>query len=88
MNSEFSHPVIGICILVFVISTVVLTLCTSLFDGDLWLILCLLPRLILTALVGCIAALWIRLSWLETQVRFLRDQLYKLEKDSATTSKM
>lgn len=88
MNSEFNHPVIGICILAFVISTVVLTLCTSLFDGDLWLILCLLPSLILAALVGCIAALWIRLSRLEIQVRFLQDQLYRLEKDCATTSKM
>ncbi|MBM6975266.1 hypothetical protein [Intestinimonas butyriciproducens] len=88
MNSEWNHPLIGICILFFVISMVVLPLCVSLSDGNLWLILCLFPSLILTALVGCIAALWMRLRRLETQVRFLQDQLYKLEKDSATTSKM
>ncbi|WP_294513881.1 hypothetical protein [uncultured Intestinimonas sp.] len=88
MNSDWNHPVIGICILVFFVSLLLLTLCTPLLDMDLWLVFRILFSLILAALGGLIAVLWMRLSRLETQVRFLQDQLYRLEKDTATTSKM
>ena len=88
MNSDWNHPVIGICILVFFVSLLLLTLCTPLLDMDLWLSFRILFSLILAALGGLIAVLWMRLSRLETQVRFLQDQLYRLEKDTATTSKM
>lgn len=88
MNSDWNHPVIGICILVFFVSLLLLTLCTPLLDMDLWLAFRILFSLILAALGGLIAVLWMRLSRLETQVRFLQDQLYRLEKDTATTSKM
>ena len=88
MNSDWNHPVIGICILAFFASLLLLTLCVSLSDGNDWFFFCLLPSLILAALGGLITALWMRLRRLETQVRFLRDQLYRLEQDPATTSKM
>ncbi|MGN8969172.1 hypothetical protein [Intestinimonas sp. HCP28S3_D6] len=88
MNSEWNHPVIGICILVFFVSMLLLTLCAPLLDMDLWLAFRVLFSLILAALGGLIAVLWMRLSRLETRVRFLQDQLYRLEKDTATTSKM
>lgn len=88
MNSDWNHPVIGVCILIFVVSMVLLTLCAPLLDIDLWLTFRILFSLVLTALGGLITALWLRLRRLETQVRFLQDQLYKLEQDPATTSKM
>ncbi len=88
MNNDWNHPVIGICILVFFVSMLLLTLCVSLSDGNTWFFLCLLPSLILAALGGLIMALWLRLRRLETQVRFLQDQLYRLGQDPATTSKM
>ena len=88
MNSDWNHPVIGICILVFFASMLLLTLCAPLLDIDLWLTFRILFSLILTALGGLITALWMRLRRLETQVRFLQDQLYRLEQDPATTSKM
>ena len=88
MNSDWNHPVIGICILVFFASMLLLTLCAPLLDIDLWLTFRILFSLILTALGGLITALWMRLRRLETQVRFLQDQLYRLEQDLATTSKM
>ncbi|MCC2258076.1 hypothetical protein AAAT94_07370 [Intestinimonas aquisgranensis] len=81
MNSDWNHPVIGVCILIFVVSMVLLTLCAPLLDIDLWLTFRILFSLILTALGGLITALWMRLRRLETQVRFLQEQLYKLEKD-------
>ncbi len=81
MNSDRNHPVIGVCILIFVVSMVLLTLCAPLLDIDLWLTFRILFSLILTALGGLITALWMRLRRLETQVRFLQEQLYKLEKD-------
>lgn len=81
MNSDWNHPVIGICILIFVVSMVLLTLCAPLLDIDLWLTFRILFSLILTALGGLIAALWMHLRRLEAQVRFLQEQLYKLEKD-------
>ena len=85
MNSDWNHPVIGICILVFFVSMLLLTLCVSLSDGNYWFFLCLLPSLILAALGGLITALWLRLRRLKTQVRFLQDQLYRLEKDASTS---
>lgn len=85
MNNDWNHPVIGICILVFFVSMLLLTLCVSLSDGNTWFFLCLLPSLILAALGGLIMALWLRLRRLETQVRFLQDQLYRLEKDASTS---
>ena len=85
MNSDWNHPVIGICILVFFASLLLLTLCVSLSDGNYWLLLCLLPSLILAALGGLITALWMRLRRLEAQVCFLQDQLYRLEKDASTS---
>ena len=88
MNSDWNHPVIGICILVFFASMLLLTLCTPLLDMDLWCSFRILFSLILAALGGLITALWLRLRRLETQVRFLQDQLYRLEQDPATTSKM
>lgn len=88
MNSDWNHPVIGICILVFFASMLLLTLCTPLLDMDLWFSFRILFSLILAALGGLITALWLRLRRLETQVRFLQDQLYRLEQDPATTSKM
>ena len=81
MNSDWNHPVIGVCNLIFVVSMVLLTLCAPLLDIDLWLTFRILFSLILTALGGLITALWMRLRRLETQVRFLQEQLYKLEKD-------
>lgn len=81
MNSDWNHPVIGVCILIFVVPMVLLTLCAPLLDIDLWLTFRILFSLILTALGGLITALWMRLRRLETQVRFLQEQLYKLEKD-------
>ena len=81
MNSDWNHPVIGVCILIFVVSMVLLTLCAPLLDIDLWLTFRILFSLVLTALGGLITALWMRLKRLETQVRFLQEQLYKLEKD-------
>lgn len=81
MNSDWNPPVIGVCILIFVVSMVLLTLCAPLLDIDLWLTFRILFSLILTALGGLITALWMRLRRLETQVRFLQEQLYKLEKD-------
>ena len=81
MNSDWNHPVIGVCILIFVVSMVLLTLCAPLLDIDLWLTFRIIFSLILTALGGLITALWMRLRRLETQVRFLQEQLYKLEKD-------
>ena len=81
MNSDWNHPVIGGCILIFVVSMVLLTLCAPLLDIDLWLTFRILFSLVLTALGGLITALWMRLRRLETQVRFLQEQLYKLEKD-------
>ena len=81
MNSNWNHPVIGICILVFFASMLLLTLCAPLLDIDLWLTFRILFSLVLTALGGLITALWMRLRRLETQVRFLQEQLYKLEKD-------
>ena len=81
MNCDWNHPVIGVCILIFVVSMVLLTLCAPLLDIDLWLTFRILFSLILTALGGLITALWMRLRRLETQVRFLQEQLYKLEKD-------
>ena len=81
MNSDWNHPVIGICILVFFASMLLLTLCAPLLDIDLWLTFRILFSLVLTALGGLITALWMRLRRLETQVRFLQEQLYKLEKD-------
>ena len=81
MNSDWNHPVIGVCILIFVVSMVLLTLCAPLLDIDLWLTIRILFSLVLTALGGLITALWMRLRRLETQVRFLQEQLYKLEKD-------
>ncbi|WP_417093197.1 hypothetical protein [Intestinimonas timonensis] len=81
MNSDWNHPVIGVCILIFVVSMVLLTLCAPLLDIDLWLTFRILFSLVLTALGGLITALWMRLRRLETQVRFLQEQLYKLEKD-------
>ena len=81
MNSDWNHPVIGVCILIFVVSMVLLTLCAPLLDIDLWLTFRIRFSLILTALGGLITALWMRLRRLETQVRFLQEQLYKLEKD-------
>ena len=81
MNSDWNHPVIGVCILIFVVSMVLLTLCAPILDIDLWLTFRILFSLILTALGGLITALWMRLRRLETQVRFLQEQLYKLEKD-------
>ena len=88
MNSDWNHPVIGICILVFFVSMLLLTLCVSLSDGNDWFFLCLLPSLILSALGGLITTLWMRLRRLEIQVRFLQDQLYRLEQGPVTTSKM
>ena len=88
MNSDWNHPVIGVCILIFDVSMVLHTLCAPLLDIDLWLTFRILFSLVLTALGGLITALWLRLRRLETQVRFLQDQLYKLEQDPATTSKM
>ena len=85
MNSDWNHPVIGVCILIFVVSMVLLTLCAPLLDIDLWLTFRILFSLILTALGGLITALWMRLRRLEAQVRFLQDQLYKLEKDASTS---
>ena len=85
MNSDWNHPVIGVCILIFVVSMVLLTLCAPLLDIDLWLTFRILFSLILTALGGLITALWMRLRRLETQVRFLQDQLYRLEKDASTS---
>ena len=85
MGIDRDHPIIGICILFFAVSMLLLTLCTPLLDVDLWLTFRILFSLILTALGGLIAALWIRLRRLETQVRFLQDQLYKLEKDASTS---
>lgn len=85
MNSDWNHPVIGICILVFFASLLLLTLCVSLSDGNDWFFLCLLPSLILAALGGLITALWMRLRRLEAQVCFLQDQLYRLEKDASTS---
>lgn len=81
MNSDWNHPVIGICILVFFASMLLLTLCAPLLDIDLWLTFRILFSLILTTLGGLITALWMRLRRLEAQVRFLQEQLYKLEKD-------
>lgn len=85
MNSDWNYPVIGICILVFFASLLLLTLCVSLSDGNYWFFLCLLPSLILAALGGLITALWMRLRRLEAQVCFLQDQLYRLEKDASTS---
>ena len=85
MNSDWNHPVIGICILVFFASLLLLTLCVSLSDVNYWFFLCLLPSLILAALGGLITALWMRLRRLEAQVCFLQDQLYRLEKDASTS---
>ena len=85
MNSEWNHPVIGICILVFFASLLLITLCVSLSDGNDWFFFCLLPSLILAALGGLITSLWLRLRRLEAQVRFLQDQLYSLEKDASTS---
>ena len=81
MNIDREHPNIGVCTLIFVISMLLLTLCTPLLDMDLWLAFRILFSLIFAALGGLIAALWLRLRRLETQVRFLQEQLYKLEKD-------
>ena len=88
MNSDWNHPVIGICILVFFVSMLLLALCVSLFDVTSWFFLSLLPSLALATLGGLIAALWLRLRRLETQVRFLQEQLYKLEKDCISISKI
>ena len=85
MNSDWNHPVIGICILVFFASLLLLTLCASLSDGNYCFFLCLPPSLILAALGGLITALWMRLRRLEAQVCFLQDQLYRLEKDASTS---
>ena len=84
MNSEWNHPVIGICILVFFASLLLLSLCAPLFDMDLWLASRILLSLILAALGGLITALRLRLRRLEAQVRFLQDQLDRLEKDPST----
>ena len=87
MNREQSRPVLGACIVIFAGSMFLLTLCAPLFDMDFWLSFRLLLSLILTALGGLILSLRVRLGKLEAQVRFLQEQLYKLEKDMHSTSK-
>ena len=84
MNSDWNHPVVGICILVFFAALLLPSLCTPLFDMDLWLASRILLSLILAALGGLITALRLRLRRLEVQVRFLQDQLDRLEKDPST----
>ena len=36
MNSDWNHPVVGICILVFFAALLLLSLCVSLSDGNDW----------------------------------------------------
>ena len=79
------HPVLGACIVIFALSMALLHLAAFLFWMELWARILL--SLILTALGGGLYALLRRVRRLEAQVEFLRDQLARLERSSATTSK-
>ena len=85
MNNSTDHPVLGVCIVIFALSMALLYVASSYFWMELWVRILL--SLILTALGGGLYALLRRVRRLEAQVEFLRDQLARLERSSATTSK-
>ena len=81
MNSDRDHPLMGMCIVIFLLSMALLTLCAPLFEQYPWISSRLFVSLILTVLGGLLLSLRARLARLEQQVRFLREQLDRLERD-------
>ena len=84
-HNSTDHPVLGVCIVIFALSMALLYVASSFFWMELWARILLSG--VLTALGGGLYALLRRVRRLEAQVEFLRDQLARLERSSATTSK-
>ena len=85
MDHTMDRPVLGVCIVIFALSMALLYVASSFFWMELWARILLSG--VLTALGGGLYALLRRVRRLEAQVEFLRDQLARLERSSATTSK-
>ena len=85
MDHTMDRPVLGVYIVIFTLSMALLYVAAFFFWMELWVRILLSG--ILTALGGGLYALLRRVRRLEAQVEFLRDQLARLERSSATTSK-